>query len=66
MIWTTSFESCCLFETKKKKKKRKKNNGLYVSVRSWKPNVIIKNRGIDYLLFYSCILLENSIMAYLV
>ena len=51
---------------KKKKRKRKKNNGLYVSVRSWKPNVIIKNRGIDYLLFYSCILLENSIMAYLV
>ena len=43
MIWTTSFESCCLFE-----KKKKKNNGLYVSARSWKPNVIIKNRGIDY------------------
>ena len=47
MIWTTSFKPCCLFE----KKKKRKNNGLYVSVRSWKPNVIIKNGGIDYLLF---------------
>ena len=42
-------------------KKKKKSNGLYVSVRSWKLNVIIENRGIDYLVLVM-FLWENSIM----
>ena len=43
----------------------KKNNGLYVSVRSWKRNLIIKNWGIDYLAWVMFVL-DNSVMVYLV